>query len=184
MVGLLAIQGAFQDHLPHLQALGVPYRLVLSAGDLVGCDRLIIPGGESTVMNKFLRAYKLAGPIKDRIANGMAVWGICAGAIVLAEKVDDKTGPLGILEVGIRRNAYGRQLASKAVRLDIPILGRKQFEAIFIRAPRIVQWSEQILIHCRMGRDPVFVQQERIMATCFHPELTGDSVFHRFFMEL
>ncbi len=183
-VGLLAIQGAFRDHLPHLKALQVPYRLVVSAHDLPGCDRLIIPGGESTVMAKFLRAYNLAGPLKDRISMGMPVWGICAGAILLAALVDGRQGPLAVLDISIKRNAYGRQLASCTARLDFPVLAKRQFEAIFIRAPRILNTSEKVKIHGCLRSDPVFVQQGRVMATTFHPELTADPVFHRYFLDL
>ncbi len=183
-VGLLAVQGAFRDHLSHLEALGASYRLVVSAHDLAGCDRLIIPGGESTVMSKFLRAYNLVGPLKDRLAMGMPVWGICAGAIALASSVDGKKGLLAALDMSVERNAYGRQLASRAVRLSIPILGRTGFEAIFIRAPRITRWSRKVSVEARLEQDPVFVLQKRVMATTFHPELTSEHVFHRFFLNL
>lgn len=184
VVGLLGLQGAFRDHVPHLQRCAVRHCIVRDAPTLAAIDRLIIPGGESTVMFKFLKAYRMLSPLKARIAGGMPVWGICAGAIVLAQRIDHRPGVIGALEIAVTRNAYGRQLASSLKKLCLPTLGATDFPAIFIRAPRIDGCGSDVQVHARCGEDPVFVQSGRVMATTFHPELTEDDRFHRYFLNL
>ncbi|MGD8368178.1 MAG: pyridoxal 5'-phosphate synthase glutaminase subunit PdxT [Desulfobacterales bacterium] len=183
-IGLLGLQGAFQDHIPHLEAAGANWRVVRDAENLSAVDRLIIPGGESTVMARYLTRFSLTEPLKVRIEGGMPVWGICAGAIVLAKTVDEKPGILGALPVAVRRNAYGRQVDSFQAPIDVPALSLSAFPAIFIRAPKIVSTGEDLEILSRVGDDPIFVRAGRVMATTFHPELTGSSAFHRFFASL
>lgn len=183
-VGLLGLQGAFLDHIPHLTRCGVAYSIVRDIQGLTQIDRLIIPGGESTVMTKFLMEFGMLAPLQERIGTGMPVWGVCAGAILLAERVDGQPGPLGALGVQLTRNAYGRQIASDTVSIQVPVLGLDTYPAIFIRAPRIDSLAAGVTVQARRQNDPVFVQQGRIMATTFHPELNGDDLFHRYFMEL
>ena len=183
-VGLLGLQGAFLDHIPHLERCGVTYSIVRDIEGLVEIDRLIIPGGESTVMTKFLVEFEMLAPLRERIDAGMPVWGVCAGAILLAERVDGHSGPIGALAVELTRNAYGRQIASDTVAIQVPILGLDSYPAIFIRAPRIDTLSAKVSVQARRQNDPVFVQQGRIMATTFHPELNRDDLFHRYFIEL
>ena len=183
-VGLLGLQGAFLDHIPHLARCGVAYSIVRDIQGLTRIDRLIIPGGESTVMAKFLVEFGRLAPLRERIGAGMPVWGVCAGAILLAERVDGQPGPLGALGVQLTRNAYGRQIASDTVSIQVPILGLDAYPAIFIRAPRIDTLAAGVTVQASRQNDPVFVQQGRIMATTFHPELHGDDLFHRYFMEL
>jgi 5'-phosphate synthase pdxT subunit len=184
MVGLLGLQGAFRDHLPHLRRLGATYRIVHDREGLSGVDRLIIPGGESTVMAKFLGEYGMVAPLKDRIAAGMPVWGVCAGAILLAESIDDRPGPLGALPAAVRRNAYGRQIESREREIEIPLFDLHHYPAIFIRAPRIERLADQIIVHASLDEDAVFVQCGRCMATTFHPELNQDGRFYRYFLSL
>ncbi len=183
-VGLLALQGAFLDHIRHLEALKTGYLLVKDREALLGIDRLIIPGGESTVMARYLNAFGMAPLLRKRIRRGMPVWGICAGCILLAEKVDGIPGRLQSLPLSVERNAYGRQLASCEKDVQIPLLGRKRFPAVFIRAPKIVDMGDEITVHGRSGADPVFIQYHHIMITTFHPELTDDPVFHNYFLGL
>jgi len=183
-VGLLGLQGAFRDHIPHLEALGLKWRVVRDSGSLAAVDRLIIPGGESTVMARYLARFSLADPLKGRIESGMPVWGICAGAILLANTVDGRPGMLGGLGIGVARNAYGRQVDSFQAPLEVPLLSLSGFPAIFIRAPKIVETGDGIEVLARIERDPVFVRAGAVMATTFHPELAAGNAFHRFFASL
>ena len=187
-VGLLGLQGAFLDHIRHLNYLGAEVRIIRDAGGLRDIRRLIIPGGESTVMGKFLEKFNMAAPLRERIAQGLPVWGVCAGAVLLAETVDGRPGRLKALAMSVVRNAYGRHWASTEHPIDVPILdtfgGQGSFPAIFIRSPRIAALGPDIAVHARSGDDPVFVQQGRVMATTFHPELMPDPVFHRYFLGL
>ena len=183
-IGLLGLQGAFRDHIPHLEAIGVKWRVVRDAQTLPAVDRLIIPGGESTVMARYLERFSLTEPIKARIEGGMPLWGICAGAIVLARTVDGKPGILNALAVAVERNAYGRQVDSFQAAVDVPALSLSGFSAIFIRAPKILDTGEGVEVLSHFGGDPVFVRNGPVMATTFHPELGSDSSFHRFFLSL
>lgn len=183
-VGLLGLQGAFLDHIAHLKRCGADHRIVADPHTLMEIDRLIIPGGESTVMLKFLYEFEMLEPLKQRIAEGMPVWGVCAGAIVLSERIDGDTGPLQAMPIGVKRNAYGRQIASSQHWIDIPLFDLDRYPAIFIRAPRIEVLDGRMAVHAWYDDDPVFVQDGRIMATTFHPELNADDRFHRYFLEL
>lgn len=183
-IGLLGLQGAFLDHLRFLEQLDAHYHIVKSANDLKNVDRLIIPGGESTVMAKFLNQFEMIEPIQQAISGGMPVWGICAGAIILAETVDNHPGTLQVLPVSVQRNAYGRQWASSWKTIDLPGLTAAPFHAAFIRAPRIIARAPNVETLAYCGPDPVFVRFDRILATTFHPELTNDTIFHRYFLSL
>lgn len=184
-VGLLGLQGAFLDHIPHLRRFGVEHAIVRDALGLAAVDRLILPGGESTVMTKFLNEFGMRTPLQQRIEKGMPVWGVCAGAILLARQVDDHEGALAVLPISVARNAYGRQIASDKKAIDIPLFELTDYPAIFIRAPRIEQIEKSVTVLAKCGEDPVFVQKERIMATTFHPELNReDDRFHRYFLSL
>jgi 5'-phosphate synthase pdxT subunit len=182
--GLLGLQGAFQDHIPHLHSCREPFRIVRSPEDLHKIDRLILPGGESTVMAKFLVEFGMLEPLGMRIAAGLPVWGICAGAILLARQVDGQPGILRSLDVHVTRNAYGRQIDSSQKNVAIPLFEQSAYPAIFIRAPRIDSLGSTVTVHARLDGDPVFLQSGRIMATTFHPELNSDSSFHRYFLDL
>jgi 5'-phosphate synthase pdxT subunit len=184
VVGLLGLQGAFRDHRPHLERLGARPRIVRDSEGLEAVDRLIIPGGESTVMAKFLVEYGMVAPLKARLEAGMPVWGICAGAILLADRIDGAPGPLGALPISVSRNAYGRQIDSRRQAIAIALFGIDAYPATFIRAPRIDCLDARVNVHARMDADPVFVQAGRCMATTFHPELNRDGRFHRYFLSL
>jgi 5'-phosphate synthase pdxT subunit len=184
MVGLLGLQGAFLDHIPHFDRLGAAHTIVRDRQSLLGADRLVIPGGESTVMTKFLVEFDMAQPLKERIDSGMPVWGVCAGAVLLSRQVDGAPGPLGVLPAAVTRNAYGRQINSRQREIDIPFLDVGAYPAIFIRAPRFDRLNDGVTVHASLDSDPVFVQHRRIMATTFHPELNQDGMFHRYFLSL
>jgi 5'-phosphate synthase pdxT subunit len=184
IVGLLGLQGAFLDHIPHFKRLGVQHTVVRDVQGLGVIDRLVIPGGESTVMTKFLKEFSMVTPLQERIAAGMPVWGICAGAILLAQEVDGRPGQVNSLPVGVIRNAYGRQIDSSQRWIDVPLFDLPRYPAIFIRAPKIIHPNPQVTVHARLNDDPVFVQCGRILATTFHPELNSDDQFHRYFLSL
>jgi len=184
IIGLLGLQGAFLDHIPHFKRLGVEHTIVRDIDGLGRIDRLVIPGGESTVMTKFLIEFGMLSPLQERIAAGLPVWGVCAGAILLSAEVDGQPGPLGALPVGVTRNAYGRQINSSQRPIDIPLFDRHGYPAIFIRAPKIGRLDRRTAVPARLGDDPVFVQSGRVMATTFHPELNPDDLFHRYFLSL
>jgi len=184
LVGLLGLQGAFLDHIRHLKSLNADYKIVRDSKALEDIDRLIIPGGESTVMIKFLELLHMTETLQHRINRGMPVWGICAGSILLAKKLDNKKGLFNALEIEVQRNAYGRQLSSEQKNINVPLLDRPEFPAFFIRAPRIVSYESKVTVLARSDNDPVFIRQEHMMATTFHPELTKDPVFHEYFLNI
>ena len=159
--------------------------MVVTAGShLAEVDRIILPGGESTVMGKFIRELGLLGHLRERLSAGMPAWGICAGAILLADTVDGAPGLLQALPIRVARNAYGRQRESCRRPVRIAIFKEDAYPAIFIRSPRIETVAPQVTTHATVGQDPVFVQYGRIMATTFHPELNGDTLFHRRFLSI
>ena len=186
-VGVLALQGDFREHLQVLRELGadaVPVRRPSELADVAG---LVIPGGESSVMDKLSRAVGLAEPLKQRIAAGMPVYGTCAGLIMLADTVRDAIAgqqTLGGLDVVVRRNAFGNQNDSFETDLDIPELGEAPVHAVFIRAPVIeeVGPAARALATLDDGR-VVAVQQGALLGTAFHPEMTGDRRFHALFLD-
>lgn len=183
-VGLLGLQGAFLDHIRHLKRLGIGYHIVKNARDMEKVDRLIIPGGESTVMEKFIALFNMTEHLRISIIEGLPVWGICAGSIILASKVDGRPGILDVLPVSAERNAYGRQLESSIININVPELNRPEFPAMFIRAPRLQTMAPAVKVLSKVGDEPVFVRYNRIMTTTFHPELTRDLVFHEYFIGL
>ena len=183
-VGILGLQGAVQDHIPHFDRLGAECIIVKNIQSLSRIDRLVIPGGESTVMGKFLREFGMLSPIKASMCTGMPVWGICAGAVLLAHTVDGAPGCLDALPVDITRNAYGRHAQSLKDKIQVPLLDVDAYPAIIIRAPRIDRVHRGTTVMARHFNDPVFVRRDRIMATTFHPELNADDLFHRYFLSL
>lgn len=184
IVGLLGLQGAFLDHIPHLKRKGVDHTIVRDVKGLEQIDRLIIPGGESTVMTKFLDEFGMRVPLQARIAGGMPTWGVCAGAILLSETVDGDPGPLQSLPMDIIRNAYGRQINSSQRWIDLPLFDRTRYPAIFIRAPKITSVGSGVIVHATHDDDPIFVQKDRVMATTFHPELNREDRFHEYFLSI
>jgi len=188
-VGVLALQGAFREHRRTLEALGVSVREVRLPGDLAGLDGLVIPGGESTTMGKLMMDFGLREPIRAFHEAGGAIFGTCAGAILLAREIDGAppqsgTQPsLGLMDVRVRRNAFGRQRESFEEPLEVRDLAAP-FPAVFIRAPVIEATSPDVQILARRGGAAVLVRQERLLAASFHPELTRDPRLHALFMDV
>lgn len=185
-IGVLALQGAFREHTAVLQRIGVETREVRKPRDLAGLDGLVIPGGESTTFRALMIDYGLLSPVAAEIAGGFPVLGTCAGMIVLARWTDgDPLPSLGGLNINIQRNAFGRQIDSFETDLPISILGEQPFHAVFIRAPVVesVEPGVEVLAQLPDGRI-VAVQQGPVLGTAFHPELTDDERFHRYFLDL
>ena len=185
VVGVLALQGDVVEHLRALEANGTRALEVKTERQLAAADALIIPGGESTTVIKLLERFGLAAPIKARVAAGMPLWGTCMGMIVAAHDVAGLAQPtLDLIDITVRRNAFGRQIASAEVALDIPVLGPAPFPAIFIRAPWIERAGLGVEVLATHEGHGVFVRQGHVMGTSFHPELTGDNRVHAYFARL
>ncbi|PKL23473.1 MAG: pyridoxal 5'-phosphate synthase glutaminase subunit PdxT [Spirochaetae bacterium HGW-Spirochaetae-3] len=183
-IGVLALQGAVQEHERALRRLGAEVVQVRLPVDLDGVSGLVLPGGESTVMARYLDEYGLGRAIRDRAAAGMALFGVCAGAILLCEEVDGRPGALGLLPAKATRNAYGRQLASFEETIDSPV-GR--FAGLFIRAPRLEALGATETLARRAterGGEAVLLRYGGVLAASFHPELSGDDRLHEYFLRL
>ena len=182
---MLALQGDFAEHLAVLERLGVEGRAVRLPRDLEELDALIMPGGESTTIGKLAVAYNLVEPIRAMIQAGKPVWGTCAGLIFLARDAGRDQPLLGGLDIVVDRNAFGRQVDSFEIDLTSPVLGPEPFRAVFIRAPviRSVGPGVEVLATLPDGRI-VAACQGNLLATAFHPELTDDARWHRFFLKM
>lgn len=183
VAGVLALQGDFAEHVARLRELGVEAREVRLPGELDGLDALVMPGGESTTIGKLAVAYGLVEPIRAMAGAGKPVWGTCAGMILLARDVGMAQPLVGCMDIVVDRNAFGRQLDSFEVDLDAPALGAPPFRAVFIRAPVIRSVGKGVDVLARLpdGRI-VAARQGNLLATAFHPELTGDDRWHRYFL--
>ena len=184
-IGVLALQGAFQEHLDTLRAIGVDGVRVREPADLEGIAGLIIPGGESTTMRLGIERWGLREPLLDLARSGAPLFGTCAGLIVMAREIAGGEAPiLPLLDVTVERNAFGRQLESFETDLSVPVLGDLPVHGVFIRAPRVDAVGPAVEVLASHGGDAVLVRQGRIMAAAFHPELTGDTRLHERFVEL
>ena len=180
-IGVLALQGAFREHLDTLRAIGVEGVRVREPADLAEISGMIFPGGESTTMRQLIERWGLREPILDLAAQGAPLFGTCAGMIVLATEIAGDEPPiLPLLDVTVERNAFGRQLESFEAELSVPVLGDTPVHAIFIRAPIIERTGPEVDVLARLddGRI-VAVRQRNVIATAFHPELAGETRFHR-----
>lgn len=182
--GVLAVQGDFEAHRRMLDELGVETREVRSVADLDGLDAIVLPGGESTTQLQFLRDEGLADALRDFVERGGAVFGTCAGAILLAREVlNPVQESLGLLDITVLRNGYGRQLDSE-VRFGHCTLKTAPLEMVFIRAPIISRCGSDVEVLAEEGGKPVLVRQGRVLAATFHPELTDDATVHNYFLEM
>lgn len=184
-VGVLALQGDFREHLFALEECGVSASLIRRPCELAQVDALVIPGGESTAIANLARSFEMFEPLKTRIANGMPVYGSCAGMILLSERVLDAAigqETFGGLDITVRRNAFGRQVDSFETDLEFAGITNPPVRAVFIRAPWVESVGESVEILATFDH-AVAVRQGALLATSFHPELTGDNRIHRFFIE-
>ncbi len=185
-IGVLASQGAFAEHIAVLEKLhteAVPVRL---PGDLAGVDGLIIPGGESTTISRLMDAYDLMGEIPARVKKGLPLFGTCAGMILMAKEVTGNGAKsLGLMDIKVRRNAFGRQVDSFETALVIPALGEIPFPAVFIRAPIIEQCQDGVTVLAELpDGTAVAARQGKLLVTAFHPELTEDPRLHQYFLDI
>jgi 5'-phosphate synthase pdxT subunit len=187
-IGVLALQGAFREHIRVLRRLGTEASEVRLPQHLAGLDGLILPGGESTTVSKLAADYQLLDPLRELAAGGLPLWGTCAGLILLACDAGDDLPLIGALDVRVKRNAFGRQVDSFEADLAVSVLTEPEryFRAVFIRAPRIsyVGPDVKVLANLEDTNGIVAVQQGHLMGTAFHPELTDDDRFHRYFLSL
>jgi 5'-phosphate synthase pdxT subunit len=187
-IGVLALQGDFREHGEALRRLGAESEQVRLPQQLAGLDGLILPGGESTTMGKLAVEYQLLEPLRELAADGLPMWGTCAGLILLARNVGREQPTIGALDVEVERNAFGRQVDSFEADLRVPALSMPQdtFRAVFIRAPLVsrVGPGVEVLACLDDTNRIVAVRQGHLLGTAFHPELTDDDRFHRYFMQL
>jgi 5'-phosphate synthase pdxT subunit len=180
-IGVLALQGDFREHLDTLDAIGVEGVAVRLPADLDGVSGLILPGGESTTMRRLIDRWGLGPPILELADRGAPLFGTCAGMIVLAREIAGGEPPiLPLLDVTVQRNAFGRQLDSFEAELSVPVIGAQPVHGVFIRAPIVDRTGPNVDVLARLGDGRVVAVRERnILATAFHPELAGETRFHR-----
>ncbi|HUV57024.1 MAG TPA: pyridoxal 5'-phosphate synthase glutaminase subunit PdxT [Dehalococcoidales bacterium] len=185
-IGVLASQGAFVEHIAIMRQLEVEALPVRLPREFAGLDGLIIPGGESTSISKLMRAYHLLSKVRELAHEGLPIFGTCAGLILLAKGISDSdTVPLGVMDIRVRRNAFGRQKDSFETELSIPVLGEKPFPGIFIRAPIIEQVNNGVDILAKLTDSTIVAaRQGKLLASTFHPELTNDLRFHQYFLDI
>jgi len=202
LVGVFALQGDVREHVRVLEGLGARTRPVRRAADLTGLDGIVLPGGESSVMDRLAGLMGLKEPLADAIGAGLPAYGTCAGIILLAREIQNPApgqGSLGVLDVTVRRNAFGAQVDSFEADLEVPAVSAEPVHAVFIRAPAVLRAGGEVEVLAsvpasrlsaappELGLDdaaqvPVAVRQGRVLATSFHPEVTGDHSFHREFL--
>jgi len=185
-IGVVALQGAFVEHSHVIERLGTEAVTVRLPGQLRALDGLIIPGGESTTMSRLMVEYELIQPLKDLARGGFPIFGTCAGMILMAKSVPEFTlQTLGVMDITVRRNAFGSQVDSFEADLEMPALGQPSFHAVFIRAPIIEVADSTVEVMARLPNGAaVAARQGRMLAAAFHPELTSDLRFHRYFLDI
>jgi pyridoxal 5'-phosphate synthase pdxT subunit len=188
-IGVLALQGAFIEHVAAINKLDTEAKEIRLADELKGLDGLIIPGGESTTILKLMHTFELFQPLKQMITSGLPVMGTCAGMICLAGRVfnsqESELNPLKVMDIEVKRNAFGRQVDSFEIDLMVSGLGEQPYHAVFIRSPLIHKVGPQVEVLAKLP-DGVIVaaRQDNILVASFHPELTGDLRFHQYFLRL
>lgn len=185
-IGVLALQGDFLEHIGVLRRLGAEALPIRLPQELQGLDGLIIPGGESTTISRLMTEYKLRAEIKRLAADGLPLFGTCAGMVLLARKVIGvAVEPLCALNIEVRRNAFGRQVDSFETELSIPVLGQHPFHAVFIRAPCIEQADNGVECLAQLHSGTIVAAKERnVIVSAFHPELSEDTRFHEYFLSI
>jgi 5'-phosphate synthase pdxT subunit len=185
-IGVLASQGAFAEHISVLKQLDVEAVPVRLPGELEGADGLIIPGGESTSISRLLSAYELGEEIRALAGGGLPVFGTCAGMILLSRDISpNQTKTLDLMDIKVRRNAFGRQRESFETDIVVPVLGNELYPAVFIRAPLIERCGDGVAVLAELDDGTIVAaRQGRLLVTAFHPELTGDLRFHRYFLDI
>jgi len=183
LIGVLDLQGGVHEHLEHLDRLEIPSRRVKDASDFTGLAGLILPGGESTCLARLITIFGLKDVILQHYRLGMKIWGTCAGAILLAEKVLGENSCLGLIDIEIERNGFGSQLDSFVAESMIPAVSGEILPLTFIRAPKILKTGKEVNVLLRIDDYIAAAENDGVLVTVFHPELTGSVAFHRYFSE-
>ncbi len=186
ILGILGIQGDFYAHKSMAERLGIETVIVRNSEDFEKIDGLIIPGGESTTIMRLLSKYKLIRPLKKLHEKGKPIFGTCAGMIMLAKKIDNHSEQfsLGFIDISVKRNAYGRQIDSFEEDISIPVLGKKPFRGVFIRAPKISRIGKNVESLAKHNSDHILVKENNVLVGSFHPELTKDTRIYEYFLEM
>lgn len=182
-IGILALQGSVEEHRRMLEKLDCRITEVKKPADLAGIDGIILPGGESTTIGKLLNRCSLFAPLKEKIENGLPVWGTCAGMILLAKEIEDEQAHLAVMDIKVKRNAYGSQLDSFSTKEKISEISKQPIELVFIRAPYVSSVSGAAKPLLTLNNHIVAVKEKNMLATSFHPELTDNLSIHRYFAE-
>lgn len=185
-IGVLDLQGAVKEHVDKINNIsGATALRVKNVKDLEDIDGLIIPGGESTAIGKLLRDFQMLSPLKSKIESGMPVWGTCAGMIILAKSIlGSDYNHLGVMDIEVRRNAYGSQLDSFITDEIVKDVSEETIPLVFIRAPYVEKVHEDVQVLCKLKDKIVACKQENMLATSFHPELTKDLTMHKYFYNM
>lgn len=183
-VGVLSFQGGVIEHLKQIKHLGHNGIEVKGKEDLNNIDAIILPGGESTTIGRLLNVTGMMEPLKEKIKSGLPTWGTCAGMILLAKEIEnDDRRHLGLMDIKVKRNAFGSQIDSFTTRKVIEEVSSKELELVFIRAPYITEVKDNVKVFCSVNNNIVGVRQDNMIATSFHPELTNDTTFLKYFIE-
>ncbi len=184
-VGVLSFQGSVEEHMNSLKKIdNVEAVEVKTLSALNEVNGLILPGGESTTISKLLNIFNLSSPLKKRIENGMPVWGTCAGLILLAKNIENEQPHLKVMDISVKRNAYGTQIDSFTTTSKISEISEKELPLVFIRAPWIENAKSNVKILSKINGHIVAARQQNMLATSFHPELTNSSEFHNYFVNM
>ena len=184
-VGVLSFQGGIEEHLSQIESLGHEAIQIKKEEDLKNLDAIILPGGESTTMGKLLDVTGLKEPLKEKIKSGIPTWGTCAGMILLAKEIENDTRRhLSLMDIKVRRNAFGTQIDSFKTKKVIKEVSQNPLELVFIRAPFITEVKDNVKVLCEVNDNIVAVRQDNMIATSFHPELTDDLTFLKYFLSI
>ncbi len=185
-IGVLSVQGDFAEHIASLRKLGVEAQEIRLPHQMDDLDGLIIPGGESTTLSRLMSIYDLRKPVEQLHRDGKGLWGTCAGMIMMAREItENDPEPMGLMDIGVQRNRFGRQIDSFEQDLEVDAFEGGPFHGIFIRAPGVMRVGDgvQVLASLPAG-EPVVVRQDKMLASSFHPELTNDTRFHQYFLDM
>lgn len=183
-IGVLALQGGVIEHINALQKLGVSTTLVKKVQDLDNIDGIILPGGESTAISRLLKISGMFESLKNKINEGLPCYGTCAGMILLAKEIMGESSHLGVMDIVVRRNAYGRQLSSFMTYAVIQEISNKMIPLVFIRAPWIEKTSPNVQVLLKLNEKIVMAREKNILVSSFHPELTNDLSVHKYFINM
>ena len=182
-IGVLAMQGAVAEHMEKISKLGALPVKIRRKEELAGLAGLILPGGESTTMTKLLREFSLLKPLQQKIRGGLPVWGTCAGLILLAKEVVGQAGCLQSMDIRVKRNGYGGQLESFRIDQRVTAVSKEPLPLVFIRAPQIIEAGPEVRILSRVRGHIAAAEERNMLVTAFHPELSDDLSFHRYFLK-